>query len=153
MLQEQAQQLFEAGGFFILPLDRQGTEFGIDGSLWAVKQDSFAVSRARHSDSSTFTSKSIGRTRCGDSGARYHITLADIHALPLVICKLSSFCLGKLGVLPGHKIPTTWLSSLRILSASLSCGFRSRRSTGLRISYTLRRRDHDTTWIIPFLKA
>lgn len=44
MNQEQAKQLFEIGGFFILPLHKKGTEFGIDGSLWAVKQDSFAVS-------------------------------------------------------------------------------------------------------------
>lgn len=46
MQQDQAKRLFEAGGFFILPLDKQGTEFGIDGSLWAVKRDSFAVSTA-----------------------------------------------------------------------------------------------------------
>ena len=39
--QRQAQALFDAGGFFILPLERQGQEFGIDGSIWAVK--SFAV--------------------------------------------------------------------------------------------------------------
>lgn len=39
--QNQAQSLFNAGGFFILPLDREGQEFGIDGSIWAVK--SFAV--------------------------------------------------------------------------------------------------------------
>lgn len=59
MQQEQAQQLFEAGGFFILPLDKQGTEFGIDGSLWAVKQDSFAVSGAfKHSRLSSFAFKS-----------------------------------------------------------------------------------------------
>lgn len=42
MNQEQAKQLFNAGGFFILPLDKKGTEFGIDGSLWAIQQDSFA---------------------------------------------------------------------------------------------------------------
>lgn len=42
---DQAQRLFEAGGFFILPLDTQGTEFGVDGSLWVVKQDTFAVSK------------------------------------------------------------------------------------------------------------
>lgn len=45
MQQDQAQKLFEAGGFFILPLDKKGTEFGIDGSLWAVKDNSFAVSQ------------------------------------------------------------------------------------------------------------
>lgn len=39
--QSQAQQLFDAGGFLVLPLERQGQEFGIDGNVWAVK--SFAV--------------------------------------------------------------------------------------------------------------
>ena len=39
--QSQASKLFDAGGFFILPLERPGQEFGIDGSVWGVK--SFAV--------------------------------------------------------------------------------------------------------------
>ena len=38
---DQAQALFDAGGFFILPLERPGQEFGIDTSIWAVKR--FAV--------------------------------------------------------------------------------------------------------------
>jgi hypothetical protein len=52
--QDHAQRLFEAGGFFILPLEKQGTEFGVDGSLWAVKQDSFAVSSVCVSSSVLF---------------------------------------------------------------------------------------------------
>jgi len=53
----QSQKLFDAGGFLILPLEQQGQEFGIDGSVWAVK--SFAVRRPHASPISARKGSSV----------------------------------------------------------------------------------------------
>lgn len=145
MQQEQAQRLFEAGGFFILPLDKRGTEFGIDGSLWAVKQDSFAVSDAPLSLAPYFMVQRLREVDDDENG----VYQTDVATLRYCLSFSTNDCIRTIG----NQIPPTWFSSFRLLSTTLNGLLRSRRITSISISYSLRRRNHHPTWSISIFQT